>query len=95
MSIRPAFSFVSSRIKTSPIGVTALYLPSTEIIFLTNFVLHFGRFSISDRNANTLSFGTVTTQVSVTEFNVFCQDIDYLNGVLRITKEQLINSSVV
>lgn len=88
MSIRPAFSFVSSRMNTSPIGVTALYLPSTEIIFLTNFVLHFGRFSMFDKNANTVFFGTVTTQVSVTEFNVFCHDVDYLNGVLRITKEQ-------
>ena len=74
--------------KTSPIGVIALYLPSTRIIFLTNFVLHFGRFSIFDKNENTVSFGTVTTQVSVTEFNVFCQDVDYLNGLLRMTKEQ-------
>lgn len=74
--------------KTSPIGVIALYLPSAKIIFLTNFVLHFGRFSVFDKNANTVSFGTATTQVSVIEFNVFCHDVDYLNGLLRMTKEQ-------
>jgi hypothetical protein len=51
-------------------------------------VLHFGRFSIFDKNVNTVFFGTFTTQVSVMEFNIFCHDVDYLNGVLGMTKEQ-------
>jgi len=57
---------------TSPIGVTALYLPSAKIIFLINFVLYFERFSIFDKNAYTVSFDATTTKVSMTEFNVFC-----------------------
>ena len=74
MSIRPDFLSASSLMNTSPIGVRALYLPSTSVNFLTNLVLHFGRFLISDKNANTLSFDTLTMQVSVMEFNVFCPD---------------------
>lgn len=75
MSIRPALGLVSNRMNTSPIGVTALYLPSTTDISFTNCVLHFGRFSISDKNLKTLSLGTDTTQVSVMEFNIvgFCK----------------------
>lgn len=75
MSMRPALKSVSNRMKTSPIGVTALYLPSTTDISFTNCVLHFGRFSRLDKNAKTLSFGTDTTHVSVTEFNIvgFCK----------------------
>ncbi len=72
---------MSRRMKTSPIGVTALYLPSVKIIFFTNFVLHFGRFSMFDKNSNTLFFDAPTTQVSVIEFNDFCQYVDYLNGL--------------
>lgn len=75
MSIRPALGLVSNRMKTSPIGVTALYLPSMIDNSFTNCVLHFGRFSMLDKNLKTLSFDTGTTHVSVTEFNIvdFCK----------------------
>jgi len=87
MSIKPAFLSVSSLMNTSPIGVIALYLLSTNVSLLTNFVAHFGMFSIFDKNSKTLSLGTLTTQVSVTEFNILCQNVDLLNGILGTVKE--------
>lgn len=84
MSIRPALESISNRMNTSPMGVTALYLPSTTDISFTNCVLHFGRFSTLDKNLKTLSLGTDTTQVSVIEFNIvgFCEI--YFNVVFII-----------
>lgn len=70
MSMRPALESTSNRRKTSPIGVTALYLPSTLDTSCINCVLHFGRFSTLDKNLKTVSFGTDTTQVSVMECNI-------------------------
>ncbi|MGH2612364.1 MAG: hypothetical protein ACRDFB_04880 [Rhabdochlamydiaceae bacterium] len=94
ISIRPAFESILNSIKTSPIGVIALYLPSTTDISFTNCVLHFGRFSTLDKKLKTLSFGTDTTQVSVTEFNIvgFCEI--YFNVVFLINDAEIVDSNI-
>ncbi len=71
MLIVPDFCSVSNLIETSPIGVIAMYFPLSLVIFLTNYVLHFGRFSMLERNSKTLALGDDMTRGSVTEFIVF------------------------